>query len=57
LSLQAFEQRHEVPHGKDVVFHEAADVLDVLQAIVYRMACEFGSHRREPAHQIGFVVG
>ena len=32
--LQRLEKAHEVPNGKDVVFHEGADVLDLVDATI-----------------------
>jgi hypothetical protein len=29
-ALQRFEQRHEIPHGKDVVFHEQVQRLQAV---------------------------
>ena len=37
LALQAFGQRHEVPHGEHVSFHESAQSLDRVHALVDRM--------------------
>jgi hypothetical protein len=31
-ALQSFEQGHEIPHGKDVVFHEQVQCLQAVDA-------------------------
>ncbi len=32
--LQHFEQRHEIPHGKDVVFHEQTQRFNAINVVV-----------------------
>jgi hypothetical protein len=43
--LKGFQERHEIPDGKDVMLHEAAQVLDSFHGVVNRMGCELGFQR------------
>lgn len=45
--LQCLEQRHEIPHGEDMVFHEQSQRVQPVDFLVKGMAQKGGPERRE----------